>query len=151
MKPKKSKLGNPLAVVAGAKVVEQASTAVPFLIKTTFTLGVAYFIYKTYTNRFVTFKENSSYPASNVSKAQAKSRADSIYGSIGLVSNDFENVSRQLAGLNYNGFVRVYNEFGQKRGTILGGDLNLVEWIKNQFSTYQVQQLSFLLNGAFFN
>lgn len=150
MKPKKSKLGNPLAVVAGVKVVEQASTAIPFLIKTTFIAGGIYFIYKAYTNRFVSLKENSSYASSNVSKAQAKGRADSIYGSIGLVSNDFDNVSKQLAGLNYNGFVRVYNEFGQKKGTILGGDLNLVEWIQNQFNSYQVQQLSFLLGGAFF-
>lgn len=150
MKPKKSKLGNPMAAVAGVKVVEQASTTIPFLIKTFTLLGLGILGYKMYTNRFVKLKENSSYDSANVSLAQAKGKADSIGKSIGIISNDFENVSKQLAGLNYNGFIRVYNAFGQQRGTLLGGELNLIEWIQNQFSSYQVQQLSFLLGGAFF-
>ena len=150
MKPTKSKLGNPAAAVAGVKVVEQASTAIPFLIKTFTLLGIGIWAYKTYTNRFVQLKENSSYAPANVSLAQAKGKADSIGKSIGLVSNDFDNVSKQLAGLNYNGFIRVYNAFGQQRGTLFGGELNLIEWIQNQFTSYQVQQLSFLLGGAFF-
>jgi hypothetical protein len=146
----KSKLGNPLAVVAGAKVVEKSAEAIPFLIKFSAVLAVAYFGYSAYTNRFVKLKENSNYTGSNVSYAQAKARADAIYGSIGIISNDFDNVSKQLVGLNYNGFVRVYNAFGHKKGTLLGGDLNLIEWLQNQFSSYQIQQLSFLLGGAFF-
>lgn len=150
MKPTKSKLGNPAAAVAGVKVVEQASTAIPFLIKTFTLLGIGIWAYKTYTNRFIKLKENSSYAPANVSLAQAKGKADSIAASIGWVSNDFDNVSKQLAGLNYNGFVRVYNAFGEHGGTLLKGQLNLIEWIKDQFTSYQVQQLSFLLGGAFF-
>lgn len=150
MKPKQSKLGNPLAVVAGAKAIEQASTALPFLIKLGALIAVGVVGYKLYTNRFKSLKENNSYAPANVSYAQAKGKADSIYGSIALFSNDFDNVSKQLSGLNYNGFIRVYNEFGQKKGTLLGGDLNLIEWIENQFTSYQKQQLSFLLGGAFF-
>lgn len=150
MKAKQSKLGNPLAVVAGAKVIEKSSEAIPFLIKLFAVLGVGYYAYSRYTDRFVKRKENSSFPASNISYGQAKSRADAIYGSIGIVSNDFDNVARQITGLNYNGFVRVYNAFGHKKGTFFGGDLNLEEWCYDQFTHYQVQQLSFLLGGAFF-
>lgn len=150
MKKKVSKLGNPVAVVAGAKVVEKSAEALPFLIKLFAVCGLGYYAYSVYTDRFVKIKENSSYGQANVSYAQAKGKADTIAGSIGLVSNDFDTVYKQLSGLNYNGFVRVYNAFGHKKGTLLGGDLNLVEWLRNQFSTYQLQQLSFLLGGAFF-
>ncbi|AOZ99596.1 hypothetical protein [Flavobacterium commune] len=145
MKPKKSKLGSP-AEVAIEKTVE----VIPFLIKTAVFLGLGYWAYNKYTNRFVKRKENTSYPAANISLAQAQSRADAIYSSLGWVSNDFDNVSRQLTGLNYNGFVRVYNAFGHRRGTLLKGQLNLEEWCYDQFTDYQVQQLSFLLGGAFF-
>lgn len=150
MKNDKSKLGNPAIIDAGAKVVEKSAETIPFLIKFFTVLGVGYYMYSVYTNRFVKRKENTSYPAANVSYAQAKSRADAIYSSISLFNNDFDNVARQLTGLNYNGFVRVYNAFGHKRGTLLSGDLNLEEWVYNQFTPYQVQQLSFLLGGAFF-
>lgn len=147
MKPTKSKLGNPLVA---ATLVQQGASALPFLIKLGAVIGVAVVGYKMWNNRFIKFKENSSFTPANVSLAQAKSKADSIGKSISLFSNDFENVSKQLAGLNYNGFVRVYNAFGQQKGTLFAGELNLVEWIKNQFTSHQVDQLSFLLGGAFF-
>lgn len=147
MKSKKSNLGNPVVVAAA---VEKTAEVIPFLIKTAVILGLAYFAYYKITNRFVKRKENSAFPAANVSLAQAKSRADAIASSIGWVSNDFDNVARQLTGLNYNGFVRVYNAFGHQRGTLLAGELTLEEWIYNQFTKDQVQQLSFLLGGAFF-
>lgn len=149
MKPK-SKLGNPIAAVAGVKVVEQVSSTIPFLIKTAVIIGLGYYGYKKFTDRFVKIKENSNYAPANVSYAQAKGRADSIGGSIGLISNDHQNVARQLGGLNYNGFVRVYNAFGTKRGTLLAGELNLIEWIRNQFKGDKLEQLSLLTGGAFF-
>jgi hypothetical protein len=148
MKPTKSKLGNP---VVAAEVISQTASVIPFLVKLGAIIAVTVVGYKMWTNRFVSLKENSSYPASNISLAEAKTRADSIIGSIGWVSNDFNAVSKQLSGLNYNGFIRVYNAFGHQRGTLLAGELNLVEWIKNQFTDYQIQQLSFLLGGAFLN
>lgn len=144
----KSKLGNPIDT--GSTIIEKSAETIPFLIKFAVFAGVGYFVYKTYTNRFVKKKEISSYPEANVSYAQAQSRADAIYSSIGWVSNDFANVSRQLSGLNYNGFIRVFNAFGHRRGTLLGGQLNLEQWCANQFTSYEVQQLSFLLGGAFF-
>lgn len=133
-----------------SEIIKNTASVIPFLIKTAVVCGIGYYIYYRYTNRFVGLKENSKYPTANVTTAQAKSRADAIYGSITLFGNDFTSVSNNLAGLNYNGFVRVYNAFGHQTGTLLGGDLNLVEWIKNQFTEYEVSQLSTLLNGAFF-
>lgn len=150
MKKTKSKLGNPVAAVAGAKVIEKSSEAIPFLIKLFAVVGVGYYAYSLYSNRFIKRKEVSSYAPANVTYAQAQARANAIYSSIGVFSNNFENVSRQLTGLNYNGFIRVYNAFGHKKGTLLGGDLDLEQWCYNQFTPYQIQQLSFLLGGAFF-
>lgn len=147
MNQKKSNLGNPLAV---EKAIEKTTEVIPFLIKTIVVLGIGYYAYSKYTNRFVKRAEISTYPKANVSMAQAQAKADAIYSSIGWFSNDFDNVAKQISGLNYNGFIRVYNAFGHKTGTLLGGDLTLEEWIYNQFDTDQIAKLSFLLNGAFF-
>lgn len=147
----KTKLGIP--VDTNSILIEKSAEAIPYVLRTLgFILIVAggYWGYKKYTNRFIKRKEKSIYPDANVSFAQAQARANAIYSSIGLFSNDFANVSRQISGLNYNGYIRVYNAFGQKTGTLLGGDLDLEQWCANQFTPYEVQQLSFLLGGEFF-
>ena len=130
--------------------VKQTATVIPFLIKTVVIVGIGWYAYNKWTNRFVKLKENSSYAPANVTEAQAKAKADAIASSIGWFSNSFDAVADNLAGLNYNGFIRVYNAFGHQTGTLFGGDLNLIEWIKNQFNEYEVAQLSSLQNGAFF-
>jgi hypothetical protein len=137
-------------ITSSPAIIDKGADLAVWFIKGTIVIGGLYLLYRSYTNRFVKLKENSNYPLANVTVAQAKNRADAIGASIGWVSNDFDQVSQNLAGLNYNGFIRVYNEFGHQTGTLLGGDLNLIEWIKNQFSEYEVSQLSTLLNGAFF-
>lgn len=132
-------------------VVKETASVIPFLIKTTVLLGIGYVAYRAWTIRFVPMKENKNYAVSNVTSAQASSRADAIYNSTGLFSDDFNAVAQALAGLNYNGFVKVYNAFGS-RGKIMfvtSGD-NMIEFIKSKFSDYEVQQLSMLLNGVFF-
>lgn len=132
------------------KVIEETASVIPFVLKTLFICGVGYVVYRSYTNRFKSLKENPNYPMANISLAQAKTRADAIANSIGWVSNDFDTVASNLSGLNYNGFVRLYNAFGTHRGTLFAGELNLVEWIRNQFDDEQIQELSFLTNGVFF-
>ncbi|MFM2266017.1 MAG: hypothetical protein RLZ77_1437 [Bacteroidota bacterium] len=121
-----------------------------WLIKFLIIGGVAWFVYNKFTNRFIAMKEESKYPPANVTKAQAQARADAIASSIGWFSNSFDQAVSSLSGLNYNGFVRVFNAFGTKRGTLFGGEKNLIEWLKDQFSEEEVQQLSFLTNGVFF-
>lgn len=132
------------------EIVKQTASIIPFLVKTAVVCGIGYYVYYRFTNRFISLKENTKLQNSNVTLAQAKSRADSIKSSISWTGNDFNNVADNLQGLNYNGFIRVYNAFGEQTGTLLGGDLNLIEWIQNQFTPYEVEQLSSLLNGAFF-
>ena len=141
---------NPLDLDPRVKVIEQTASVIPFLIKTIVICGIGYYVYYKFTNRFVKMKENSKYPVANLTMAQAKARAESIYGSITLFGNDFQNVATQLNQVNYNGFVRIYNAFGEHTGTLLGGDLDLIEWIHNQFTDYEIEQISFLTSGAFF-
>lgn len=131
-------------------VIEQTASVIPWLIKFAVIGITGVVIYRIYTNRFEKFKENSKYPASNISDAQAETRADAIYASIGWFSNDFDNVKQQFVGLNYNAIVKVYNAFGKQTGTLLGGELNLFEWIQNQFDSEQIAQLRFITGGAFF-
>ncbi|MBC7748123.1 MAG: hypothetical protein H7Z76_06030 [Methylotenera sp.] len=144
----KSKLGNPFVVAA---VVQKTADAIPFLIKLSAVIAVVVVGYRMYTNRFIKIREINSYGAANVSFAQAIAKADSIAKSKGVFTTDFDNVATQIAQLNYNGFVRVYNAFGNRTGTyITGTDLNLIEWFYNQFNDHEVSQLSLLLGGAFF-
>ena len=131
-------------------VVRETASVIPFLIQTAVVCGIGYYIYYRFTTRFIKLKENANYPVANVSQAQAKSRADTIVGAIGWFSNSFNTVADQLAGLNYNGFIRVYNEFKHQRGTLLAGELNLIEFLQNQFDKQELAQLSSLQNGAFF-
>ena len=131
-------------------VVKEVASVIPFLIKTAVVLGVGYYLYSRWTNRFIPLKEKSNYGPANITMDQAQTRADAIASSIGWFSNSFDAVADNLKGLNYNGFIRVYNAFGYHTGTLLSGDLNLIEWIKNQFTEEEVAQLSSLQNGVFF-
>jgi hypothetical protein len=132
------------------EIIKQTASVIPFVIKLALLLGVGYLIVNKYNNRFKSLKYNSSYPDANITSAQAETRASAIYSSIGWFSNSFESVSQNLAGLNYNGFVKLYNAFGHHTGTLLGGDLDLIGWIKDQFSDDEVAQLRNLLGGQFF-
>lgn len=131
-------------------VIEQTASVIPWLIKFAVVGTVGFLIYRAYTKRFEKLKENKNYPASNISDAQAETRADAIYSSIGWFSNDFEHVKTQFVGLNYNAIIKIYNAFGKQTGTLLGGELNLFEWCKNQFNSDQISQLRFVTGGAFF-
>ena len=138
------------ALEAQTEIVKQTASIIPFLVKTVVVCGIGWYAYHKFINRFISLKEKSNYPDSNVTDAEAKTRADAIYGSIGWFSNSFDAVANNLTGLNYNGFIRVYNAFGEHYGTLLGGNLNLIEWLKNQFSDNELAQLSALQNGVFF-
>jgi hypothetical protein len=149
-----SAIGDITTVIAPeAEAVRQAATVIPWLIKLTIGGIIAYVVWGKITNRFKALPTDSRYPQSNVSDAQAQSRASAIassYTMVDFAGKEFETVSQNLAGLNYNGFIKVYNAFGHQTSHLLSGDLNLIEWINNQFSTSEVSQLSLLLGGAFF-
>ena len=107
-----------------------------------------YIIYRKITGAFSKVSEDSNYRPANVTTVSAKQRAENIFNAIYGVKNDFNKVSQNLSGLNHNGFIRVYNEFGSRRGADLK-KLNLTEWIYDQFNTTQIAQLKFITNNSF--
>lgn len=138
-----------------AVVTEVASKSTGLLvwgIKLLVIGGIGYWAYGKFTNRFISLKTNTNYPPSNVSDSQAKTRADAIAASEVTFDfgSEFATVSANLAGLNYNGFIKVYNAFGKHSGTWFSGDMNLIEWLQDQFNEEHLSQLRNLLGGAFF-
>ncbi len=132
-------------------VAEIATNVFPKLIMLAVFGAVAYVIYGKIVNRFKPKGEISSYPNANITMGQAKDRAATILESIPLFgSPDLETVARQIAGLNYNGWVRLYNAFGKHTGEWFGGDLDLVSWLRQQFDAEDFEVLGGLQNHAFF-
>lgn len=156
------KLGNPAVAAAvgsgaaksaseGQKAVLQATASVlPFFLKTGFILGVGYVIYNKWTNRFVPQQEVSYYPASSITNAQAQTKADAIYTAMKGAGNGFQIVAANIANLNYNGWVRLYNAFGNRQGIIpFSAKMNLTEWFADQFNEEELAQLRFLVPNVF--
>lgn len=147
-------LGNPVvtAVAAGAgqEVVKSTASVIPFLIKTAVFLGLGYIVYRKVVTRFMPLKEISSYPASNITNGQAQTKAESIYGAMRGFGANFEIVSANIAGLNYNGWIRLYNAFG-KRSTAnpLEAKMDLTEWFVDQFDEEELAMLRFLVPNVF--
>ncbi len=162
-----SKLANPAVVSAIAtspegqkaisksvetsnKAIEKTLEVVPFVLKTLFVLGVLGFAYYKFTNRFKPLSENSSYPNANITLSIAKSRADAIFSAMTGFGANVDLVANNIAGLNYNGFVRVFNAFGDKQGSIpFSSEMNMVEWFYDQFDEAELTKLRFLVPNVF--
>lgn len=163
----KKKLGNPAVATAlsseqGQKaiqtmsenqraIVQQTASTIPFLIKTFVFVGLGVFVWYKFNNRFRSFSENSSYPASNVTDSQAKAKAEAIFASMYGLGANVNIVAQNLAGLNYNGFVKVYNAFGARKSAIPFSDKkNMIQWFTDEFSESELEQLRFLVGRNFF-
>lgn len=133
-----------------SEIIKQSASVIPFVLKLLIVAALGAVVYYKITNRFVKKKEISKYGPANVTMAQADAAASAIAASGGFMSKDFESVASNLAGLNYNGFVRVYNAFGAQTANMFGDKLDMIEWLYSTFDNYQMQQLSTLTNGAFF-
>ena len=126
-----------------------------WIIKGVLLFCVGYWAYGKIVNRFTALPSNSNYPASNISTAQAQSRADAIANAYSYISSDDEFNATVAAFttsngyINYNGYIALYNAFGHHKNG-LGQDLTLTDYIRDQFSADQISQLSFMLGGAFF-
>lgn len=147
-------LGNPVvtAVAAGAgqEVVKSTASVIPFLIKTTVFIGLGYWAYRSFVTRFVPLKEVNSWPASSITNGQATTRAEMIYQAMEGFGANFQIVASNLSSLNYNGWVRLYNAFGNRRGANpLGKKMDLVEWLGDQFDEEELAQLRFLVPNVF--
>lgn len=170
MKPKKrttkTKLGNPAVVAlatspAGQNAIQNASenqkavvqataSVIPFLIKTLVIIGIGGIVYYRYTNRFVSLSENKNFQSSNITNNQAQTKAETIYNAMKGLGNGFEIVKTNIANLNYNGFVKLYNAFGHRQGVVpFSNKMNLVEWFSDQFSDEELNELRFLVPNMF--
>ena len=136
-------------------VVKETASVIPWLIKFAVVGIVGYIGYKSFVNRFKNKSENPAFPKANITQAEAQTRADSIanagsFNIPGSMGSQFSTTSDMISGLNYNGFIRLYNAFGEHSGLNPFKKMNLIEFIQDQFSAYEIKQLSFLQNGAFF-
>jgi len=143
VKQKNKGLGNPAVLAlasspAGQKAVSGAIDTTLKVAKITAIVAVVgigvYVGYRLYKNRFVTMATNSKYPKSNITIDEAKSRAEALYGAMYGAGADLDIVLNALNGLNYNGYVEVFNAFG-KRSPLLGSEMTLTQWLNDQFTS----------------
>lgn len=155
----KKALGNPalavLSTEAGQKALNNSVNASGEAMKLGFTLlkigifGVAaYLLYNKFTNSFVKAKEDKRQPVANVTSGGAEVRATNLFKAMVGIGANYNKVYTNLKGLNYNGYVRVFNAFGNRRGNDFE-KLNLTEWLHNQFNESDLQRLRFATNNAF--
>lgn len=97
---------------------------------------------------FSKLQEDVRYKPSNVNVTEAKARAEAIYTALLGFGANYKTVENNLTGLNHNGFIRVYNEFGERRSATLV-KMNLVEWLQDQFKEDDIAKLRFLIKGFF--
>lgn len=137
-------LGNP-ALVAVASVIPWG-----FIVKTIVLGGIAYYAIRSFKKSFSKLNEVTSYGAANISFGQAKSKADVLHTAMRGFGNGFATVKNTIAGINYNGWVRLYNAFGNRPDNIPGtDDMNLVEWFQSEFSEDELDELRVLINNVF--
>lgn len=110
--------------------------------------GLLALLYYKVLKGFSKIKEDTRYKPSNIGITEAKSRAEAIYTALLGFGANFATVESNLTGLNHNGFIRVYNEFGERRSTTLV-KMNLIEWLQDQFKKDDIVKLRFLIKGFF--
>lgn len=148
-----SKLGNPaLATVLATPEGRQAATKTIDLVFTVIKVGLlgltGYIVYKKIFNSFNKMVENPNFKPANVTIQGAEARAENLYRAMVGPGSNFDKVASNLRGLNYNGFARVYNSFGERRGADMRKQ-NLIEWLYDQFDSSEIKELKFITNNAF--
>lgn len=137
-------LGNP-ALIAVASVIPWG-----FIVKTVVVVGITYYAINSFKKRFSSLNEVTAFGPANISFGQAKSKADVLHTAMKGFGNGFSTVKNTIAGVNYNGWVRIYNAFGNRPDSLPGtDDMNLQEWIQSEFSENQLDELRVLIQNVF--
>src|SRR5690606_2801621 len=136
---------------AGQKAVSGAIDTTLKVAKITAIVAVVgiggYIAYRLYKNRFVSMATNSKYEKANITKDQAKAKAEALYQAMYGAGADLDIVLQTLAGLNYNGFVEVFNAFG-KRSPLFESEMIFNEWLNDQLtSAYSRRKIEFIIPG----
>lgn len=130
--------------------VNATASIVKGVLKTGFFLGVGYFVYKKIFNGFSSLSEDKREKPSNISTGMAKNKAEAIFSSMYGLGNGFKSVKQNLMGVNHNGFIRIYNEFGQRKGiNPLSKQMTMIEWFTDQFNPSELMELRFLIPHFF--
>jgi len=130
--------------------VNVTASIVKGVLKTGFFLGVGYFAYTKIFNGFSTLTENKKEKPSNISSGMAKNKAEAIFSAMYGLGSGFKAVKQNLIGVNYNGFVRIYNAFGQRKGiNPLSKKMTLTQWFIDQFSPSELIELRFIIPHFF--
>lgn len=157
-------MGNPVAATTVAayaannpRAVKKAIGVGAFLVGLA-VVGVGGFaFYKFYwKNRFKKIKFNTAYAPSSVTPSQAKLKADMLYRAMHGFGRNFDAIYEAFKGVNYNGFVEIYNAFGKRRPADSlsfgnSGDLTLTEWLRSDLWESELEKLRNLtkINGLF--
>lgn len=158
---KKKGLSNP-AVIAGVlaspqgqKIIEKSQESAQKGINVGITVfkflllgGLIAVVYYKVLKGFTKIQEDKRYKPSNINITEAKARAEAIYTALLGFGANYNTVENNLTGLNHNGFIRVYNEFGERRSATLE-KMNLVEWLQDQLKEDDITKLRFLIKGFF--
>jgi hypothetical protein len=132
----------------GKKTIEKGTDLGFLVLKIALIGGLGFFAYYKIFGGFKKIQEDPRYKPSNISVTSAKARAEAIYTAMLGFGANYDTVEKNLTGLNHNGFIRLYNEFGERRGTTLS-KMNLVEWLQDQFKEESIAKLRFLIQGLF--
>lgn len=150
---KKQGLKNPaIAAFAaspeGQKTIAKTANLGFTVLKVVLIAGAATFVYYKIFGGFKKVPEDKRYKPSNISATQAKARSEAIYTALLGAGANYKTVEANLSGLNHNGFIRLFNEFGERRSATLT-KMNLVEWLQDQFKEDEIAKLRFIIKGFF--
>ena len=132
----------------GQKTIAKTANLGFTVLKVVLIAGAATFVYYKIFKGFKKVQEDKRYKPSNISVTEAKARAEAIYTAmLGMGANE-KTVEKNLTGLNHNGFIRLFNEFGERRSALLT-KMNLVEWLQDQFKEDETAKLRFIIKGLY--
>ncbi|WP_395043164.1 hypothetical protein [Flavobacterium sp.] len=112
--------------------------------------GTGYWGYKKFVNRFSSLNYDLRYTPATISSTVAKAKADAIHKAMYGFGNGFNTVSKNLKGLSHNDFIKVYNEFGGRKGlNDIFQRMNMFEWFADQFDGSEIMRLRFIVPNFF--
>lgn len=151
----KNKLGNPAMIAAvanskaGEKAIDKATEVIPFVLKTLFFVGFTATCLYFYLNRFKKWSYNNDFAKPTLTDEQAKLRADTIWQAIGFFTDSFATIKKQFMNINYNDFISIYNQFGERSKSMIQDKKNLIQVLQDNLGDTELAQLRFILNNHF--
>jgi hypothetical protein len=131
------------------KGVSASASILKGVLKIGLFLGIGFYVYKK-VNGFSALKENKNDYPSSISLGLARVKAEAIYKAMYGMGNGFKEVKKELMGVNANGFVRIHNAFGVRKGiNPLSKKMTLLEWFTDQFNPSELMELRFLIPNFF--